>query len=115
MLEFASKNPGAMVGIFGILSSLLAFASVIIIGLIKGWWTNTGKTSDAMWKKLKEVEDRQWDLRIKDLPCFIKRDELKELKDTWSGLATDLKNFMNSCREGNCLAGHLAKEREVAP
>jgi hypothetical protein len=112
MVEFCKANPGAMVGILAVLGSIVGFLVVVIIGLIKGWWSNTGKTSDAMWARLKVLEDRQFDLRTYTLPDFIKRDELKELKDTWRDMAADLKEFMGACRKGECLAGHLQKIQE---
>ena len=113
MVNFCKSNPEAVVALLSLAGTLITFLAVTIIGLIKGWWKHSEHGNEALWLELKEIKDRQLTLRT-TLPLeYVRVTALDELKKTWRDLAQELRDFMNSCREGNCFAGKMMKNQGI--
>lgn len=111
MVNFCKNNPEAVLAILTLSGALISFLVIAIIGLLKGWWKHTERGEKDVWSAINDIRDKQAVLRER-LPIeYVRISTLDDIKETWRDLAIELKEFMKSCRAGECFAGQMMKKR----
>lgn len=104
----------------GTLVAIISILALGIIGLIKGWWTDTsGKfsklekaTADQftdVWGEVNRLKQNQVDLRTNLPKEYITKDTWIEIQHerlaTLTRIEHKLDGFIESCRKGQCARG----------
>lgn len=90
-----------------VMVSIIGFMAIVIMGLLRGWWSASNAEIKALWEEIKAINIRQLQLRS-DIPRdYVTlsqwRETHHERMEALQRIEDKLDLFIESCRTGRCL------------